>query len=55
MSVGDHTIWIETSPQAFLAALIEGEAPTNIRIELRECLEQIHIDFASELASIPWG
>ena len=35
ISMGDQTIWIETGPHAYLAAVIEGEAPADLRVRFR--------------------
>jgi len=51
MVFGNQNVRIETGPHAFLAAVVEGEAPARVRVGLRECVENIHIDFAEELAT----
>ncbi|MEM7312656.1 MAG: hypothetical protein AAF497_05840, partial [Planctomycetota bacterium] len=51
MAFGNQTIWIETGPKAFLAAVIEGEAPASLHEELNECLETIHVELREPLES----
>jgi OOP family OmpA-OmpF porin len=40
--VGDHTVWIEQGPRAFLAGVIRGMPPVTLRQMFREALEQVH-------------
>lgn len=49
MSFGNQTVWIETGAHAFLAAVIEGEAPESLRTMMQETVEQVHVRFADEL------
>ena len=51
IAMGDQTIWVETGPYAYLAAVIEGEAPADLRINFQECLEKAHRDYAKPLQS----
>ncbi len=49
MSFGGQTVWIETGVHAFLALVIEGEAPASLRTTVQEALERIHLRFGQEL------
>ncbi|MBN2208728.1 MAG: OmpA family protein [Candidatus Coatesbacteria bacterium] len=51
MQVGDLTVWIEEGPEAVLAVVIRGEAPQELRSTLRDALESVHLELATELAS----
>jgi outer membrane protein OmpA-like peptidoglycan-associated protein len=50
LQVGDLSVWIEQGPQAFLAAVIRGSAPQELRETLQEILESIHFQFGTALA-----
>jgi outer membrane protein OmpA-like peptidoglycan-associated protein len=50
LQVGDLNVWIEQGPQAFLAAVIRGSAPQELRETLQEILERIHFQFGTALA-----
>ena len=49
LQVGELQIWIEQGPQAILAAVIRGQAPQELRITLKETLEDVHRRFGDEL------
>ena len=49
LQVGELQIWIEQGPQAILAAVIRGQAPQDLRITLKETLEDVHRRFGNEL------
>ncbi len=49
LQVGELQIWIEQGPQAILAAVIRGQAPQELRITLKETLEDVHRRFGEEL------
>lgn len=42
MQTGDLTVWIEHGPYASLAAVIRGNAPADLREDLRDALERVH-------------
>jgi OOP family OmpA-OmpF porin len=48
--VGDHTVWIEQGPRAFLAGVIRGTPPVTLRHAFREALEQVHARHRNALA-----
>lgn len=50
VTIGGQTIWIQDGPHAYLAAAIEGEAPNSLRVQLQECLEKTHRDYAKPLS-----
>ena len=49
IQMGDHTIWIEQGPHAILAAIIEGRAPEDFKVVMKETLEIVHFQFISDL------
>jgi len=49
IAVGDFNIWIEQGPHAIIAAIVEGNAPGDLRLTLKEAIEAIHINFNYEL------
>ncbi len=49
IAVGNFNIWIEQGPHAIIAAIVEGHAPGDLRITLKEAIEAIHINFNYEL------
>ncbi len=48
--VGELAVWVEQSPQAFLAGVVRGNAPATTRDYLRATLESIHLEFYGALA-----
>jgi outer membrane protein OmpA-like peptidoglycan-associated protein len=48
-SVGELTVMVEQGPQALIAAVVRGEAPDSLLVELQETLETIHLQFAGAL------
>lgn len=51
LSIGDRSIWIEEGPQAVLAAVINGNAPTDFHSVLAKTLDAIHLNQRSALES----
>ena len=51
LQVGELSVWLETGPQAVLAAVIRGHAPLELRLAEQNCLEQIHQELGPALAS----
>jgi OOP family OmpA-OmpF porin len=49
IQMGEYTIWIEQGPHAIIAAIIEGRAPEDLKLILKEALEGIHVNFIKEL------
>lgn len=49
LQVGDLRVWVESGPQAILAAVIRGEAPSDLRTVMQETIETVHREYASEL------
>jgi outer membrane protein OmpA-like peptidoglycan-associated protein len=49
LQVGELKVWIARGPRAVLAAVIRGEAPADLRVQLQETIEQIHREHASDL------
>jgi outer membrane protein OmpA-like peptidoglycan-associated protein len=49
LQMGQLQIWIEQGPQAIIAAVIRGQAPQELRLTLKEKLEEVHRRYAREL------
>ncbi len=49
LQVGDLEVWVEAGPQAILAAVIRGHAPSSYRETLVKTIEDIHRDFGEAL------
>jgi outer membrane protein OmpA-like peptidoglycan-associated protein len=49
LQMGDVQVWIEQGPQAIIAAVIRGQAPQDLRVALKERLEEVHRRFPNEL------
>ena len=49
-TVGEHTVNVEAGPRALIAAVIRGQAPESVPLRLQRTLEQIHLEYASQLA-----
>jgi outer membrane protein OmpA-like peptidoglycan-associated protein len=50
MNFEELEIWLEGSPDAVLAAVIRGHAPSDYRLQMKEALENIQQNFSSALA-----
>ncbi|MEO7965247.1 MAG: hypothetical protein ABIT38_15175 [Gemmatimonadaceae bacterium] len=42
LALGDLTVWVESGPQAMLAAVIRGQPPIGLREEMQKSLEDVH-------------
>jgi OOP family OmpA-OmpF porin len=51
MNFEEVEIWIEVSPDAVLAAVIRGHAPSDYKLAMKEALENIQQNFSSALAN----
>lgn len=51
LQVGELTVWIEQGPQAFLAGVLRGTAPKELRPIFQETLEKIHLETKKELTN----
>jgi outer membrane protein OmpA-like peptidoglycan-associated protein len=49
LQMGDVQVWIEQGPQAIIAAVIRGQAPQELRVALKEKMEEVHRRYANEL------
>jgi outer membrane protein OmpA-like peptidoglycan-associated protein len=49
MRLQEQTVWIEAGSAAVLAVVIRGEAPEELRGEIQETLEKVHIEHKKEL------
>ena len=50
LQVGELSVWIEQGPHAMLAAVIRGNAPTELRHTMQEAIEHVHARMGSALA-----
>ena len=49
LQIGALKVWIVRGPQAALAAVIRGEAPSDLRVLLQEAVETIHREHSTDL------
>ncbi|MFK5854796.1 MAG: hypothetical protein QM503_01610 [Bacteroidota bacterium] len=49
IKVGQFNIWIEQGPGAIIAAIVEGNAPSEFRTNLKESIEKVHLKQSHEL------
>jgi OOP family OmpA-OmpF porin len=49
LKVGELSVWIEQGPHAYLAAVIRGAAPPDLRSTLQQTLETIHARYSDSL------
>jgi len=49
-TVGEHTVHVEAGPRALIAAVVRGQCPEIVPQRLQRTLEQIHLEYASQLA-----
>jgi OOP family OmpA-OmpF porin len=50
LQVGELSVWIEQGPHAMLAAVIRGNAPTELRHTMQEAIEHVHARMGGALA-----
>jgi OOP family OmpA-OmpF porin len=50
LQVGELSVWIEQGPHAMLAAVIRGNAPTELRHTMQEAIEHVHARMSGALA-----
>ena len=48
-TVGEHTVHVEAGPRALVAGVIRGQCPESVPQRLQQSLEQIHLEYASQL------
>ena len=51
LKIGDLSVWIEPGPHAILAAVIRGSAPADLRPDLQQAVETIHLQYGQVLES----
>ncbi|HKS83696.1 MAG TPA: OmpA family protein [Candidatus Acidoferrales bacterium] len=49
LDVGELHVWVEEGPDAVIAAVIRGHAPSDFRVALKEALEAVQQQYASAL------
>lgn len=49
IKVGNFNIWMEQGPHAIIAATVEGNAPGELRLIMKEAMEAIHVNLSYEL------
>jgi outer membrane protein OmpA-like peptidoglycan-associated protein len=49
LQMGEVQVWIEQGPHAILAAVIRGQAPQELRVTLKEKIEEVHRRYSTEL------
>ena len=50
-AAGDLTVLVEPGPQAYVAAVIRGQPPNTLPVQLQTTLETIHLQWSNPLAS----
>jgi len=59
-TVGEHTVHVEAGPRAVIAGVIRGQCPESVPLRLERTLEQIHLEYATQLGdfegdAVPFG
>jgi len=49
-TVGEHTVHVEAGPRALIAGVIRGQCPESVPLRLERTLEQIHLEYATQLS-----
>ncbi|PLX11158.1 MAG: hypothetical protein C0598_08810 [Marinilabiliales bacterium] len=49
INVGQFNIWIEQGPEAIIATIVEGDAPSSLREQMKEAIEKVHLKYSLEL------
>lgn len=52
MSVGDLKVWLVHGANAVLACVIRGEAPLELRNQLQDVVDQIHVKYSFQLENL---
>jgi len=50
VALGDHTVLLVHGPHAYLAALVRGVVPSELRLQCQEALEDLHRRFRARLS-----
>ena len=50
-AVGDLTVLVETGPEAYIAAVVQGQPPETLPVKLQTTLETIHLQWSNPLTS----
>jgi OOP family OmpA-OmpF porin len=48
-TVGELTVHVEAGPRALIAGVIRGQCPDSVPLRLQRTLEQIHLEYATQL------
>lgn len=48
-TVGEHTVHVEPGPRAVIAGVIRGQCPDSVPLRLQRTVEQIHLEYATQL------
>lgn len=49
LKVGEHNVWVVHGPKVMLACVIFGDPPESLKAQLRDTLDAIRSDYASEI------
>ncbi len=52
LEVGDVSVWIEPGPHAFLACVIRGTPPSEVRDVMQDALAEIHLTHGADLSAM---
>ena len=50
-NVGEYTIIVEKGPSAYIAAVVRGNPPGNLKVLIQEVLESLHLRYANEFSN----
>jgi OOP family OmpA-OmpF porin len=49
IKIGETNLWIEQGPHAIIAAVVDGNPPPDLRIDLKEAVEAVHYNHRQDL------
>jgi len=49
INVGQFNIWIEQGPEAIIATIVDGDASAELREQMKDAIEKIHLKYSQEL------
>lgn len=49
INVGQFNIWIEQGPEAIIATIVDGDASSELREQMKDAIEKIHLKYSLDL------
>jgi OOP family OmpA-OmpF porin len=49
IKIGETNLWIEQGPHAIIAAVVDGNPPPDLRLDLKEAIEAVHYNHRTDL------